>query len=709
MLLAMGLGSVVAIGSFIGLSRLWPQPETVDAPAPVESTTSDRVVALSFLPAADRRTALETFATQGSSVEQRQARYVLAADAVRQQKGAEALRWLDGLETRYPVLAARILALRAQAYTLERQDGQARQLWQQIITQFPQDGAAGEAYAVLGRTQPQIQDQALARLPAHPRTVDLAVARLKQSPPSGRKHALLMLIVRQGFSLKDYQTYLDRAVKLNALSPQEWEQIGFGYWEKLQYKEAGLAYSHAPRTSRNAYRAARGLQLGGEQAARQAYERMIAAFPQAPETPRALIRLADLSDDSVQAIAYLDRAIALATQLKRPEDSGDALARKARRLKKVNPAQQTTIETQLLEDWGQTTAAADLRWHRAWTAAQQQQLETARQWAQQIVQVNPTSEQAPRALFWSGKWAERLSNPTARQQDFSQLWRRYPESYYAWRVASLSGNPVGDFQSLQTLTPTLKVPTQRLPLTAGSAQVRELYSLGEGQAAWEQWQLEFQNRASPSLQEQLTDGLIRIAVGEYLDGIFMLSNLSDRVTTEPELQSQRGTVLALHQDPRYWQALYPIPYWPDIQRWSSAQSLNPVLVLGLMRQESRFTSDIKSVVGATGLMQLMPETAQTVAAGLKLKTYRLDNPSDNIRLGTSYLNATHQTFQGNSMLAIASYNAGPGSVDSWLKTLETQDADVFIETIPFDETQNYVKAVLGNYWNYLRLYSPQRS
>jgi soluble lytic murein transglycosylase len=59
------------------------------------------------------------------------------------------------------------------------------------------------------------------------------------------------------------------------------------------------------------------------------------------------------------------------------------------------------------------------------------------------------------------------------------------------------------------------------------------------------------------------------------------------------------------------------------------------------------------------------------------------------------------------MLAIASYNAGPGNVDEWLKTLDTRDADMFVETIPFDETQTYVKSVLENYWNYLRLYNPQ--
>jgi soluble lytic murein transglycosylase len=704
-LLAISLGGSLILGGWFALSKRGTQPEPAGV-ATVEPDSSSRTVALSLQPASGRRPALETLVRQGNSTEQNQARYLLAADALRQQKATETLQWLDGLETRYPLLAPKILSLRAQAYTLDKKDSQATAIWKQIIAQFPKDAAAADADDALGQSDPRYHDQLIANFPAHPRAVAIAAVRLKQDP---KNKALLLLVAQYGQHLENYRTYLDRLVKLGSqLTPQEWQKVGFGYWEKLQYKEAGLAYGHAPNTSRNAYRAARGLQLGGEDsAAVAAYKRMIATLPQTPETPKALIRLADLTDNSAMAIAYLDQSLKLSAQLKRPEDSADALARKARRFKKTNPAQQAAIEVQLLKQLGQTAAAADLRWRYAWTAAKDGQFEIARQWAQQIIQADPDNEQAPKALFWSGKWAERLSNPTARQQDFNRLWQHYPESYYTWRVAALSGTPVGDFQSIRTQMPSLNLPTQRLPLTVGSASLRELYLLGEGRSAWEQWQIEFKSRETPSISEQLTDGLVRLEVGEYLDGLFMLSNLRDRVVTEPESQPQRASMLSLRRDPRYWQALYPIPYWTDIQRWSKAQSLNPVLVLGLMRQESRFTVDIKSVVGATGLMQLMPDTAKGVADTLKLKTYRLDQASDNIRLGTWYLNSTHDTFQGNSMLAIASYNAGPGNVDEWLKTLDTRDADMFVETIPFDETQTYVKSVLENYWNYLRLYNPQ--
>jgi soluble lytic murein transglycosylase len=698
------------IGSFFAFAKLWspttPPVETA-ATTPVPSSAPEsRVFTLSFQPATTRRPVLERLAREGTSIEQQQARYLLAADAVRQGDGKEALQWLDGLETRYVTLAPYILSLRAQAYTLDKQEGAATKLWQQIIGQFPKSAAAGDAYYNLGKRNPKDWDLALANLPAHPKSIEIALERLKKTPKDRDR---LLQVAQYGFHVKDYKTYLDRLTQNFApqLTAQNWQTIAFGYWEKQKYKEAGLAYSRAPSTSRNAYRAARGLQLGDEKkAAIAAYQRAVAAFPEAPETPKALMRLADLSDDT-PALATLDQAIALATRLKRPEDAADALARKASRLAKLNPAQQAATEVKLIDQFSSTEAAATLRWKRAWTAAQGAQLETAIQEATTIAQASPNSDFAPKALFWAGKWTDRLGKIQQRQQFFNQLFGQYPASYYAWRAAGLSGLPVGDFQSVHQQRPSLEIPTSRLPLSVGSPALKELYLLGEGQAAWETWQLEFQNRQTPSIPEQLTDGLVRLEVGEYLDGLFMLGNLRDRILTEPDQQAQLPLLRSLRQDLRYWQALYPIPYWNEIQRWSSQHTVNPVLALALMRQESRFEPRIKSVVGATGLMQLMPETAAEVAAQVKLQKYQLENPDDNIRLGTWYLNSTHQTYQGNSMLAIASYNAGPGSVSQWLQTLNIQDADVFVETIPFDETQGYVKSVLENYWNYTRLYSPQ--
>jgi soluble lytic murein transglycosylase len=79
-------------------------------------------------------------------------------------------------------------------------------------------------------------------------------------------------------------------------------------------------------------------------------------------------------------------------------------------------------------------------------------------------------------------------------------------------------------------------------------------------------------------------------------------------------------------------------------------------------------------------------------------------PEENIRLGTLYLRYTHQKWNGSTLLAIASYNAGPGNVARWVRQISLEDPETFVERIPYRETRFYVVNVYENYWNYLRLY-----
>ncbi|SAJ19774.1 lytic murein transglycosylase [Enterobacter cloacae] len=109
-------------------------------------------------------------------------------------------------------------------------------------------------------------------------------------------------------------------------------------------------------------------------------------------------------------------------------------------------------------------------------------------------------------------------------------------------------------------------------------------------------------------------------------------------------------------------------------------------------------SDARSGVGATGLMQLMPGTAKETSRkfGIPLaSTQQLIVPDVNIRLGAAYLSQVHGQFNGNRVLASAAYNAGPGRVRQWLKDTRHLAFDVWIETIPFDETRQYVQNVLS--------------
>ena len=109
-------------------------------------------------------------------------------------------------------------------------------------------------------------------------------------------------------------------------------------------------------------------------------------------------------------------------------------------------------------------------------------------------------------------------------------------------------------------------------------------------------------------------------------------------------------------------------------------------------------SDARSHAGALGLMQLMPRTARYEARKLKLplrNRYEILNVDKNIRLGTAHMRRVLDINKGNKVLATASYNAGAQRVKSWLPKSTELDADIWIETMPFNETRNYVKKVMA--------------
>ncbi len=683
-----GLG-VVAAG-VIGVGAWWSMTKQQSPPAEV-----NRFSHILQAPPAEQVTALEKLAQTGTELEQTQAQYLLAVNALKNQEPEQALNWLQGLEEKASPLTAPILVLQAQAHTQAKQPEAAQATWKQLLTQFPQEPEAATALIALNRP-----DEAIAQFPQVPAVVELAQKRLQENP---KQLPLMLLIARYGLYLPNYLEVLDRLTKdySNQLTPEDWAAIGFGYWEKLSYKKAGLAYLKAPETSFNLYRAGRALQLGGEkQQAITTYQRVGQLFPNSKEGALAWLRLGRLTSDNSQALTYFQKAIATAQTVNKLTIAGDALLDQAGQWEKVgNTAQAAITRDTLLTTYATTPAAAQLRWQQAQRDAQAKNLDEARTWAKSLLRNNPDSELAPTAAFWLGRWAK---DQQERDQDWQILIETYPSSYYTWRALSLMGKPVGNFTTVRSKNPPVDLSRRQvLALTTGSKTLKALSEMGQAGLAWSRWQWEFQNRVEPTASEQLTDGLLRLGVGDYLDGIFMLENLQQRARTEPATAAFFAPIQA---DLAYWYALYPLPYWNQVQAWSTKRQVNPLLVMALIRQESRFEVGIQSVVGATGLMQVMPDTAAWIAPQINLKSYRLNSVDDSLNLGTWYFAHTHDLHEQNTLLALASYNAGPGNVEDWLKRFGYQDPDRFIEQIPFPETYGYVKSIFGNYWNYLRLY-----
>ena len=154
-----------------------------------------------------------------------------------------------------------------------------------------------------------------------------------------------------------------------------------------------------------------------------------------------------------------------------------------------------------------------------------------------------------------------------------------------------------------------------------------------------------------------------------------------------------------------WQTVFPLPFESSLQRAAARNHLDPMLVAGLIRQESVFQPDAISRAGAVGLMQVLPKTSKLLARRLKLRyaRARLFNPEYNLALGTLYLADLLKT-QDSPEAALAAFNAGEERVAAWKAERSYEEPAEFVESIPFSETREYVQIVMRNAALYRRLY-----
>lgn len=150
---------------------------------------------------------------------------------------------------------------------------------------------------------------------------------------------------------------------------------------------------------------------------------------------------------------------------------------------------------------------------------------------------------------------------------------------------------------------------------------------------------------------------------------------------------------------------FPLRYFDLVKE--KVDSVDPLLILSLIRQESAFNERARSIAGARGLMQLMPGTARTVER--RVSVSQLYEPNTNLRIGTKYFMQRLKQYDGDVELTLAAYNAGFTRVDDWLKRYPTDNKLLFIDFIPFRETRDYVSSILRNYYWYTKLYGADRT
>ncbi len=225
---------------------------------------------------------------------------------------------------------------------------------------------------------------------------------------------------------------------------------------------------------------------------------------------------------------------------------------------------------------------------------------------------------------------------------------------------------------------------------------QKLIELGQQDLArWELWEVEKRTR-NPQYLRQLISAYEGISSYHRSASIAELSFAKDRES------------LGLEGGRSLWQSMFPQAFKTMVQKATKQYGVPEEWVWAIMRSESLYKPDVISPVGAKGLMQLMPYTANNLrklAGEAAVDSIDLINPELNIRLGAQYLARLQQKFKGQLPLAAAAYNAGPHRVESWLVNFGQLETDEFVEHIPFLETRNYVKKVVRNHTLYRRLYA----
>ncbi len=215
-------------------------------------------------------------------------------------------------------------------------------------------------------------------------------------------------------------------------------------------------------------------------------------------------------------------------------------------------------------------------------------------------------------------------------------------------------------------------------------------------------------RAIPAVGRAMALYALDMNAEAYREWVFGLRGQDDRgFLAASEVAAQAGLAdraiaaasqtASVHDFARRYPTHHHEPLAAASRRWN----VDEALLFGIIRQESRFNATIRSRAGATGLMQLMPATARWVARQIPVQPYRhalLSVPEVNVAMGTYYFHRVLADL-GDPVLATAGYNAGPGRAKRWRDAKPLEGA-VYAESIPFNETRDYVKKVMANAWFY---------
>jgi soluble lytic murein transglycosylase len=318
----------------------------------------------------------------------------------------------------------------------------------------------------------------------------------------------------------------------------------------------------------------------------------------------------------------------------------------------------------------------------------------------------PADSRTGTALYFLGRVQEKQGKPAEARAYYERVSAQFPHYFYGTlarerladaKIASLKPdettlswlNDVAwpehrDFTSTEPNAATrLRIDRARILMAAGLADVADA-------------ELRFGAKTETEQPHLLALELARSMPSPFQSLRIMKSFIADYLAIPFESAPLQ-----------FWQMLFPLPYKEDVVHNAKERGLDPYSVAALIRQETEFNPDAHSPANAYGLMQLVLPTGKTMgrAIGVPVTSSRsLMNPSVNIQLGTEYLKGQLSSWDGDWTRTLAAYNAGPSRVRGWLSASNFREPAEFVESIPFNETREYVQAVMRNAEMYRTIY-----
>lgn len=359
-------------------------------------------------------------------------------------------------------------------------------------------------------------------------------------------------------------------------------------------------------------------------------------------------------------------------------------------------ARAADVFAEMYARWPEGRFADRAAWRAGWWAYRADDYRRTIEFFARAATTLRRADYRPAWLYWTAR-----SYAALGQHDTARLWflraiADYRNSYYG-RLA-LAG-----FESLVGLPPsTAAIAAERDPTRAiqpstpppNASIIIDLLDAG----LWDEAIAEL--RRGPSARSPMIEATIAYALnrkGELRPAITAMRR------AYPQFMSDGGERLP----ERILKVIFPVAHVETLRRYSTDRGIDPHLLTALVAQESTFQVDVVSPANAVGLMQLLPATGRRYAprvgvVGFSNRT--LTDPDANVRLGTAYLSDLLARYGGDVAPALAAYNAGENRVDRWRTERRGVPGDEFVDDIPFPETQNYVKRILGTAADYRQLY-----